>query len=143
LALSLRLLRLPSCLPALGYFLWSDCRLDEPDDAYWHLVASLSGRGIGAVRLLCCVNTFLVDGQGVFLAVDVVVPHLSDHGHTRSARRRRAEWVAEFLFQLLLRSAYTVDLLFCVVGYVMTVRLFDSAHSQHRADDARLGGRAN
>jgi protein-S-isoprenylcysteine O-methyltransferase Ste14 len=29
-------------------------------------------------------------------------------------------------YQLLLRSAYTVDLLFCVVGYAMTMRLFDS-----------------
>jgi len=116
-----------------------------PDDAYWHLVASLSAAASPRVRLLCCVNTFSV-GRSRRFFLPLMVVYLTDQingtpgllADVAQIIGLRNSW-----FQLLLRSAYTVDLLFCVVGYVMTVRLFDSHISQHRADDARLGGRAN
>ncbi|MEP6548289.1 MAG: isoprenylcysteine carboxylmethyltransferase family protein [Gammaproteobacteria bacterium] len=125
-----RFLRLlaPGVVPAaLVYFLWSDARLNEPDDVYWHLGRIALGRGVasGAPALLrehflgWTVKAFFLPLMVVYLTDQIAgTPGLlADVAHNGFG----STW-----YQLLLRSAYTVDLLFCVVGYTMTLRLFDS-----------------
>jgi protein-S-isoprenylcysteine O-methyltransferase Ste14 len=125
-----RFLRLlaPTIVPAaLIYFLWSDARLNEPEDAYWHLGRIILGRGIAADAPAMLREHFLGWTVKAFF-LPLMVVYLTDQiGGTPALladvahNGLQATW-----YQLLLRSAYTVDLLFCVVGYAMTLRLFDS-----------------
>lgn len=112
---------------ALLYFLWSDARLNQADDVYWHLGRIALGRGVaaGAPALLrehflgWTVKAFFLPLMVVYLTDQIggTPALLADVAHNGF----RASW-----YQFLLRSAYTIDLLFCVVGYTMTLRLFDS-----------------
>jgi isoprenylcysteine carboxyl methyltransferase (ICMT) family protein YpbQ len=108
------------------YFWWTDTRLVNPQDAYWQLgMLALRGRfGSADWALLKAhfmgwtVKAFFLALMVVFLNNDVrvIVSNLS--GTFGWAQLRQYD----FLFTL----SYTVDLLFCVVGYAMTLRLFDS-----------------
>lgn len=125
-----RFLRLlaPAVVPAaLVYFLWSDSRLDKPDDAYWHLCRIALGRGIAAGAPAMLREHFLGWTVKAFF-LPLMVVYLTDqiNGTPGLLADVAQNGLRNSWFQLLLRSAYTVDLLFCVVGYVMTVRLFDS-----------------
>lgn len=111
---------------AVPYFWWTDKHLENPKDAYWHLgMLALRGRLREADGALLkahfmgwTVKAFFLALMVVFLNNDVrVLVNTLHNGFGLDQLRQYG-----FLYNL----SYTVDLLFCVVGYTMTLRLFDS-----------------
>ncbi|MDR3416001.1 MAG: isoprenylcysteine carboxylmethyltransferase family protein [Nevskia sp.] len=107
------------------YFAWTDRRLQDPHDAYWHLgmLALRSGSvdiDWAALRshfMGWAVKCFFLPLMAVYLSGEV---HTLNNVFTALSRDGMA--IYHFLYEL----SYTVDLLFCVVGYTITLRLFDS-----------------
>jgi protein-S-isoprenylcysteine O-methyltransferase Ste14 len=122
----LRTLAIPVAVLAPLYFWWTDTRLEEPRDAYWHLgtlvlkwnFASADWGILGAHFKAWTVKGFFLGLMLVGLNIDVRI--LADNFHDGVGVRFMAGY--NFLFNL----CYTIDLLFCVVGYLFTLRLFDS-----------------
>jgi protein-S-isoprenylcysteine O-methyltransferase Ste14 len=125
-----RFLRLlaPAALPAIvAYFLWSTPRLEQPSDAYWWLGSAVLGRrppaaAVAPLRdhaLAWTVKAYFLPLMAVYAGDQVkdVAKVFEDIG---------ASGLTQNSFALLFRMSYTVDLLFCVVGYVLTVRVLDS-----------------
>jgi hypothetical protein len=83
-------------LIALTYWLFPEYHGDFYNP-FWRFLRLLAPAVVPAALVYFLWSDSRLDGQGVFLAVDGCVPHRSDQRHTRSARRRRAEWAAEFL----------------------------------------------
>ena len=125
-----RLLRLlaPAAAPAIiGYFLWSTPRLVKPRDAYWwlgrcalgHPPATAAMAPLRAHALAWTVKAFFLPLMAVYAGDQVkdVAKVFQDIG---------ASGLKPNSFALLFKLSYTTDLLFCVVGYVFTVRVLDS-----------------
>jgi protein-S-isoprenylcysteine O-methyltransferase Ste14 len=112
---------------AVVYFLWADARLLEPRDAYWR---------IGRVCLGCFADRPSAEQlrahalgwavKAYFLPLMVVYARdqVSDLEKTLAAIP--SVGLVMSWYPLLFRLAFVADLLFCVVGYVLTLRLFDS-----------------
>jgi isoprenylcysteine carboxyl methyltransferase (ICMT) family protein YpbQ len=108
------------------YFWWTDTRLDNPRDAYWQLgmlVLRRNGHSADWTSLRThfmgwTVKAFFLPLMVVYLDGDVgtLINNL------REAPGDRALLHYQFWYNL----SYTVDLLFCVIGYTLTLRLFDS-----------------
>lgn len=118
----------PFALLLVPYFAWTDMRLAEPRDSYWHLgylpfallndkTAEIDGAALKSHFMGWTVKAFFLALMAVYLP-----------GEVRSlANAYGGLWnetpnVYQFLYDL----SYMVDLLFCVVGYTFTLRLFDS-----------------
>ena len=119
----------PVALLVIPYFVWTDQRLEEPHDAYWHLgylpYAALTGRMdridgtvLGAHFKAWTVKCF-------FLALMVVYLN-SEVGSLGTALTNFVASPQSGGYQFCYDIGYMVDLLFCVVGYTITLRLFDS-----------------
>ena len=125
----LRSLALPLAVLIVPYFIWTDTRLVEPRDAYWHLgvmpLRLLGARGLGEVDgealrshfMGWTVKAFFLPLMAVYLSGEIRSLGSSWFAFTGGS----GGWY-QFLYDL----SYTVDLLFCVVGYTITLRLFDS-----------------
>ncbi len=118
----------PVALPlSVLYFLWSDPRIDCADDAYWHLGRLILGQRPDkdvAKRLREHAAAWLV--KAFFLALMVVYARDEFNAIGEAfgaAMQGRIPWNS---YQLGFRLGYTTDLLFCIVGYVLTLRVFDS-----------------
>ncbi|MDI3258783.1 MAG: isoprenylcysteine carboxylmethyltransferase family protein [Sinobacteraceae bacterium] len=111
-------------LAALPYFWWMDGALREPRDAYWHLGCVLLGRerpDLG--RIAQHYGGWAV--KGFFLPLMVVYLTQQVDVATRDFQRMTAFGglaVYDFFYDL----EFLIDLMFCVVGYSMTLRLTDS-----------------
>ena len=133
----LRTLAIPLLILAPLYFWWTDTRLQDPQDGYWHLgmlalkwnFELADWNSLGALFKAWAVKGFFLALMLVFLYNDVRV--LADSFHNGVGVKYLAEY--SFLFNL----CYTIDLLYCVVGYTMTLRLFDS---HIRSTDPTVGG---
>ncbi|MBI4695246.1 MAG: hypothetical protein HY749_14605 [Gammaproteobacteria bacterium] len=107
------------------YFLWADPRMTEPRDAYWQL-----GRLVSTFSTADCDGPtlrlhFLGWGvKGFFLPLMVVFLDDRYYGLELSYRSLQPELMHVYTFVYDL--TYALDVLFCVVGYTLTVRLFDS-----------------
>lgn len=125
----LRVYGTPMLIAAPFYFWWLDGRLREPRDGYWQLGRLpwlwLHGRSADAEgrRLILshlagwAVKAFFVPLMTVYVGQEVRSAHnawlaLSMGGYS--------------LFEFLFHLTFTVDLLFCVIGYALTLRLFDA-----------------
>ena len=112
------------------YFTWTDRRLVDPHDAYWHLgnlvlhlirgrlPEDLNGAVLRAHFAGWTVKSFFLPLMMNYFTGDVgtlgnMLPNLGNG--------EDLGWY-HFLFE----ASYTVDLLFCIVGYAVTLRLFDS-----------------
>lgn len=118
----------PVFIPAaVLYFLWADARLEEPRDAYWRIgrvclgsfadrpsVRQLRGHALG----------WAVKAYFLPLMVVYTRDQLSDLQKALAAIPN--EGLIMSWYPLLYRLAFAADLLFCIVGYVLTLRLFDS-----------------
>jgi len=105
------------------YFAWMDRRIAEPGDDYYHLgrVALGRERPDGA-RLTRHLLGFAV--KGFFLPLMTVYLHDEIAALYRIYQAAPAPiWKS---FNFFYHLSYTVDLLFCVVGYTISLRLFDS-----------------
>jgi hypothetical protein len=106
------------------YFIWADARVRDPEDEYVAFGKLLAGRRAdvdGAVirrhLLAWTVKAFFLPLMAVYL-----------HDQVRGLEQlyARGGWAALYHFDGLFNFSYTTDLLFCVIGYLATVRLFDS-----------------
>ncbi|HZR35361.1 MAG TPA: isoprenylcysteine carboxylmethyltransferase family protein [Nevskia sp.] len=105
------------------YFAWIQRRLHQPNDGYWQLGMLVLGRNcIEGPELRnhfmgWTVKAFFLPLMAVYLAGEV--------GSLGAAYLNfRTDW--HNWYQFLYDIGYMVDLLFCVVGYTITLRLFDS-----------------
>lgn len=111
------------------YIWWLDGRLKQPLDGYWHLGRlpwllligktpdAEARRLIGHHLAGWAVKAFFVPLMVVYVGQEVRGAH-----NAWLALSRGGYALFEFLFHL----TFTIDLLFCVIGYTMTLRLFDS-----------------
>jgi isoprenylcysteine carboxyl methyltransferase (ICMT) family protein YpbQ len=111
------------CVVALPYFVWLDAYLIDPKDGYWHMGTLLlvrTGRfSWSKVRqhlLAWLVKTFFLPLMFIYLAREMMF-FLGVEG-----------WPGEpqTAYQFGLHLIFGVDVLFSTVGYIVSVRLFDS-----------------
>ncbi|HTY49359.1 MAG TPA: DUF1295 domain-containing protein [Steroidobacteraceae bacterium] len=114
----------PVCVLVPLYFAWADRRLRAERDEYWQLGRLLCGHwrdaDAGALRrhfLGWTVKAFFLPLMSVYLNDDYT--HLTGYFHRHDPALL---WNYDAWFTL----CYTIDLLFCVVGYTVSLRLFDS-----------------
>lgn len=117
-------------LLAVPYFYWLDGHMQKPKDAYWLLGNWLlgrsrdnsgrvaDGRAIGQLFLGWLVKLFFLPLMFVYLGNNLTT--LLNFDFARMAGNFKA--VFDFTFNFL----YYIDLLYVTVGYVCTLRLFDS-----------------
>jgi len=134
----LRLLAPIAAPVAVIYFFWSDTRLIEPLESYWRigrcalgrLADRPPGRELRAYALGWLVKAFFLP-----LMVGYVCDQVKDLGHVFDAIA--ASGFVPNSWHLVFCLAYMADLVFCVVGYVLTLRLFAS---QIRSTDSTASG---
>lgn len=109
------------CAPA--YFWFVDGRMSEPRDGYWHLGALMLGRAedVDLAKLKQHALGWLV--KGFFLPLMFAYFH-GNLNHLRNADFALLDFMGwyHFLYDLLI----FVDVGVIVVGYAMTMRLFDN-----------------
>jgi len=118
----------PVVIPAaILYFLWADPRLEEPRDAYWRIGRICLGQFAdrpSARQLRAHVLGWAV--KAYFLPLMLVYTRDQVTGLATTFAAIPSTGLVMSSYPLLFRFAYVADLLFCVVGYVLTLRLFDS-----------------
>lgn len=137
----------PALIAVPVYFAWADRRIAEPRDGYWQLGALLCRQQslaqadwplLRAHLMGWVVKAFFLPLMVVYL--DGEVRALANAGSGLPATWHALGQVLANLpgslhplprldllpYQFLYELSYTVDLLFCVVGYSLTLRLFDS-----------------
>ena len=116
----------PLALVMPFYLLWADMRLADADDEYYAFGSLVIGRWAAAdwplIRRLLLgwtVKGFFLPLMTVYLA-----------GEIQSLRGAMGVLARDNgvmpIYQAFYHVSYTVDLLFCVVGYSAAIRLFDS-----------------
>jgi protein-S-isoprenylcysteine O-methyltransferase Ste14 len=136
-----RFLRLlaPIVAPAaIAYFAWTDARLSEPRDTYWRIGRCLMGRFADRpafVHLRAHALGWLVKAFFLPLMVVYARDQVNDLAHVLGGIASTG--LTANLYPLMFRLGYSVDLLFCVVGYVLTLRVLDS---QIRSTDTTVAG---
>ncbi len=123
-------LLVPLVLLILPYFIWTDTHLADPHDSYW-LVGSLpmglfSADGFRDVDWAVLRGHFMGWTVKAFFLPLMVVYLSGEVGSLGVAYSAFVTSVQAGGYQFLYDLSYTVDLLFCVVGYAITLRLFDS-----------------
>ena len=116
----------PVALAVPFYLLWADMRIADPHDEYYAFGTLVAGqwshadwRLIRRHLLGWTVKGFFLPLMTVYLGSEIQSLHgalgvvASDHGIMP-------------IYQVFYHLSYTVDLMFCVVGYSATIRLFDS-----------------
>jgi protein-S-isoprenylcysteine O-methyltransferase Ste14 len=108
------------------YLLWADRRIAEPHDEYYAFGTLVIGRWAMADWTLIrrhllgwTVKGFFLPLMTVYLSAEIQ----SLHGALRTVASDHGVMP---IYQVFYHLSYTVDLLFCVVGYSATLRLFDS-----------------
>jgi protein-S-isoprenylcysteine O-methyltransferase Ste14 len=116
----------PVALAVPFYLLWADMRIADPHDEYYAFGTLVVGQWSMADWTLIrrhllgwTVKGFFLPLMTVYLGSEIQSLHgalrvvASDHGIMP-------------IYQVFYHLSYTVDLMFCVVGYSATIRLFDS-----------------
>ncbi len=107
------------------YFLWADRHLVDPADAYWELGALIRpGRWRQANWALLRAHAMGWGVKAFFLPLMVV--YLDGNVRALGHALRLLSGDGMRIYQLFFELSYTIDVLFCVVGYALTLRLFDS-----------------
>jgi len=123
----------PVALLVVPYFIWTDKRLADPHDSYWHLgylpyavfagkTDEIDGAVLKSHFMGWTVKCFFLALMVVYLSGEVG----SLHNAYLSFLADSNPWYGKSWYQFLYDLSYMVDLLFCVVGYTITLRLFDS-----------------
>lgn len=109
------------------YFAWTDTRLVEPRDVYWRIGRCVLGHfedrpsfALGRAHAL----GWLV--KAFFLPLMVVYARDQVNELANVLGEMASTGLAANVYPVLFRLGYAVDLLFCVVGYVLTLRVLDS-----------------
>jgi hypothetical protein len=120
------------------YFLWSDTRLAAPREAYWRIGRCALGRCADRpawAELRAFALSWLVKAFFLPLMVAYACDQVADLRAVLAAIA--ASGLVANSWHLVFRLAYLADLLFCVVGYVLTLRLFAA---QIRSTDSTVSG---
>jgi protein-S-isoprenylcysteine O-methyltransferase Ste14 len=134
-----------------AYFWWVDGHQRQPEDAYYHLGRALLHPLAPEARALIknhfggwAVKAFFLPLMTVYVGTEVRGFWSAWQAIQAAAAQAGGFWAALttqklgfYPYELLYRFTFTVDLLFCVVGYVMTLKVFDS-HIRS-ADPTALG----
>jgi protein-S-isoprenylcysteine O-methyltransferase Ste14 len=119
----------PVGMLVVPYFIWTDMRLADPHDAYWQLgivpLKLLRGEAIAGADvpdLAAHFRGWTVKSFFLPLMLNYLTNDTGQLGIYLPLRSFDSLNIYHFLFEL----SYTVDLLFCVIGYALTLRLFDS-----------------
>jgi hypothetical protein len=114
----------PAALLVPLYFLWTDSRSAESHDEYYEFGRVFLGRWrtadwplIGRHLLGWTVKAFFLPLMTVYLGSEL----RSLYGALQSAAPATMP-----IYQVFYHLSYAVDLLYCVVGYTATLRLFDT-----------------
>ncbi|MFV8784390.1 isoprenylcysteine carboxylmethyltransferase family protein [Microbulbifer sp. SA54] len=112
-------------LLAIPYFYLVDGAMQQPRDAYWQLGslllgnrAHVSGRAIGQLYLGWLVKLFFLPLMFVYMGNNLNTLLNFDFARLQDSFKAVFDFTFNFLFY--------IDLLFVTVGYVCTLRLFDS-----------------
>jgi protein-S-isoprenylcysteine O-methyltransferase Ste14 len=108
------------------YLLWADTRIAEPCDEYYAFGALLLGGGATADWTLIRRHLLGWTVKGFFLPLMTV--YLSGEIKALSEAVGNLAGGRELMpvYQVFYHLSYTIDLLFCVVGYSAAIRLFDA-----------------
>jgi protein-S-isoprenylcysteine O-methyltransferase Ste14 len=106
------------------YLVWADRRTIEPRDEYCEFGRFVLGRWRASDRAMIVrhllgwtVKAFFLPLMTVYLNNEI----RSLHGAFRAGGRGALP-----VYQVFYHLSYTIDLLYCVVGYTVTIRLFDT-----------------
>ncbi len=111
-------------IAAVPYFWWIDGAQAQPQDSYWHLGSVLLGRQRPEWRRLAqhyagwIVKGFFLPLMTVYLSQQVISTTLNFH--------RMLDTGGLALYDFCYDLSFLIDLMFCVIGYTMTLRLFDT-----------------
>ncbi|HEY8569829.1 isoprenylcysteine carboxylmethyltransferase family protein [Microbulbifer sp.] len=112
-------------LLAVPYFYLLDGAMAEPKDSYWQLGSwllgkrqGISGRAVGQLYLGWLVKLFFLPLMFVYMGNNLGTLLAFDFSRLLDSFRAVFDFTFNFLFY--------IDLLFVTVGYVCTLRLFDS-----------------
>ena len=106
------------------YFIWADARVRDPEDEYVVFGKLLAGRRADLDGAAIRRHLLAWTVKGYFLPLMAV--YLNDQVNRLGQLYMGGGWAAFYHFDGLFNFSYTTDLLFCVIGYAATVRLFDS-----------------
>jgi protein-S-isoprenylcysteine O-methyltransferase Ste14 len=122
----LRKIAWPLALAAPIYFAWADRHMVAAEDAYWQLGALLSRqlRPADAAWPLLRAHALGWLVKAFFLPLMVVF--LCDNLHVLASAWHALPQLDMAVFEFCVQLSFTSDLLFSVVGYSLTLRLFDA-----------------
>jgi protein-S-isoprenylcysteine O-methyltransferase Ste14 len=108
------------------YLLWADRRIAEPRDEYYAFGSLVLGRWAAADWTLIRRHLLGWTVKGFFLPLMTV--YLSSEIQSLYGAFRNVDFGHGIMpvYQVFYHLSYTVDLMFCVVGYSATIRLFDA-----------------
>jgi isoprenylcysteine carboxyl methyltransferase (ICMT) family protein YpbQ len=106
------------------YLLWADRRIADPHDEYYAFGALVSGRWAAADWRLIRRHLLGWGVKAFFLPLMTV--YLSEEVRALQEAVRYLGPGTMPLYQAFYHLTYTVDLMFCVVGYSVAMRLFDA-----------------
>lgn len=127
----LRHIALPFAALTVPYIAWTDARMANPRDGYWHVGAAVLGPLLGVSRdevdrgeIYKHARAWLV--KAFFWPLMIV--YLSQNLTSVALKMRTWQSVDSFtrFYDLAWLGMYTVDVGFAAVGYAMTFRLFDA-----------------
>jgi len=112
-------------LIAVPYFVWLDRRMQRPQDGYWQMGMLMLGRwsavhwpSLKQYALGWLVKSFFLPLMFVFFQGGIAF--------LREVDFDRLAGNASYSFDLFWELFYTIDLVFVVVGYTLTLRLLDT-----------------
>ena len=106
------------------YFVWADARVRDPEDEYVAFGKLITGHRADVEGAVIRRHFLAWTVKGYFLPLMAV--YLNNQVTGLGQLYMRGGWTALYHFDGLFNFSYTTDLLFCVIGYAATVRLFDS-----------------
>jgi len=121
----LRLIAWPTLLSAPIYFAWIGQRLTQPKDAYLQLGRLALGRGWRELESTALRAHFAAWTVKAFF-LPLMVVYLNNEIGTTVRVFHVLTWQTMRWYQFFYDLSFLIDLLFCVVGYTLTLRLFDS-----------------
>lgn len=121
----LRVLAWPVLCSAPLYFLWIGQRLEARRDAYLKLGGLLLGRGWREIDAEALRSHALTWGVKAFF-LPLMVVYLERKIASTGAAWRMLMLLNSGLYDFLFELTYLIDLLFCVLGYLVTLRVLDT-----------------
>jgi protein-S-isoprenylcysteine O-methyltransferase Ste14 len=107
------------------YFLWIGRRLEQPEDAYLQIGRLLTGRGWDRIEPPLLRSHFAGWAVKAFF-LPLMVVYLTDEIGTVSTAMKVLSWDTMRWYKFFFELSFLIDLLFCVVGYTLTLRVLDS-----------------